>query len=243
MLFRGLMGREPVATAPIEAPRQDTVAVLVAAKDLAIGEKLNTLSFAWRDWPREGLVGNMITRDQRPSAIEELQGGRARTGMLVGEPILERKIVLQGGGFMSAALPKGMRAISVAVSERTAASGFILPNDRVDVIVTRTIQTNTPQRPVFSDIVVSNVRVLAINQSFGQEDDKVSLTDVETAVLELDPAQATAVSRAEMLGDLSLALRSLAEGGDAGLTDQRPQLSPGFGRSGGPSVVRFGFTN
>lgn len=245
VLARGMMGRGPAETQINQAPAQDGVPVLVAARDMIMGERVTSVSVVWRDWPRANLAPSMITRDKRPKAIEELQQGRVRLPMVSGEPVVDRKIVMPDGrGFLSASLPKGMRAVSIAVSEQTAASGFIVPNDRVDVILTRSIDSGKPQPSIVSNTIVSNVRVLAVNQSYGQEEDQVSLKDVKTAVLELEPKQAEAVAQAGLQGNISLALRSLAEGGDAGLAGERPVLAPGFGTAGtGPTFIRYGFKN
>jgi pilus assembly protein CpaB len=99
-----------------------------------MGERLIDTNVSWKAWPRDNIGEAMITKDQRPDAKEKLTSARARLPIFTGEPIIDRKLILPNqSGFMSAILPKGMRAISVAISERSAAGGFILPNDRVDV--------------------------------------------------------------------------------------------------------------
>ena len=118
--------------------------------------------------------------------------------MFEGEVVNDKKIVKLGeGGFMSAILPKGMRAVSVAVSPRSTAGGFILPNDRVDVILTKKIQG--PGNLVSSATVISNVRVLAMNQIFKkvQEGEDVALKEVETTTLELTPQQSEILAKVE----------------------------------------------
>ena len=157
------------------------------------------------------------------------------------------------GSFMSAILPQGMRAISVAISEHSAVSGFILPNDRVDVIVTRRYDADSRnsgnslrQKLALTETILSNVRVLAINQTFRQDgDDTVTVPEGKTAVLELDPYQSEIVTKAEALGELSLSLRSLAEGGDAGTRDAKPELARSLKTKGGslgsgPLIIRYG---
>lgn len=245
VLTRGRLTQEQVGSTPVVSVRQDSVPVLVAARDMAIGERLTSLSVAWRDWPRDNLLENMITRDNRPDAIEELQQGRVRFPLSLGEPILDRKIIMsEGKGFLSGTLAQGMRAVSVAISEQTAANGFILPNDRVDVILTRAIDTGNQQKSIVSRTIIGNVRVLAINEFYGQEDDKVNLTDIETALLELEPEQAEALARAEAQGDISLALRSIAEGGNAGEAGERPVLAQSPRADGStPAIIRYGFRN
>ncbi|MFN4141803.1 Flp pilus assembly protein CpaB [Aestuariivirga sp.] len=248
MLAKGMLGQRP-ATNIVEVKGEPEVQVLVAAKDLVIGERLGDLAMTWRDWPKGNVTELMITKEALPDAIEEMKLARARLPIYSGEPIMQRKLVTPGErGFMSAILPKGMRAISVAISERSAVSGFILPNDRVDVILTRRL--DDPRgfggaKLVRSETVLSNVRVLAINQTFRQEgEDKVTVAEGKTAVLELDPQQAEVITKVEAAGELSLALRSIAEGGDAGLTDEKPIFHDPFGNAktddAGPVIVRYG---
>jgi pilus assembly protein CpaB len=239
MLWRGMQGQESAQIeTPIEPAQVQASQVLVAARDIAMGERLDSLALEWREWPRMNVTAGMITQDAKPNAIADLAETRVRLPFLLGEPINDRKLVrLQDRGFLSATLPKGMRAISIAVSDRSAASGFILPNDRVDVILVREISgVEGRQKLVTSRTIVANVRVLAINQSYGQEPDKTSLPDLETAVLELDPQQAEIIARSEVMGTIALALRSMDDSGTAG---EKPQSSS----TGGPLVVRYGVEN
>lgn len=210
----------PGATAN-QSPPEPRAEVLVAAKDLTMGERLSAGALTWRDWPAANVVDSMITRDARPDALESLAEARARLPILRGEPIAAGKIVQpKDRSMLSAVLPKGMRAIAIEISDRTAVSGFVLPNDRVDVLLTST-EAGAQTRPV-----VTNVRVLAINQTFGQAAaDTNSLTGLQTAVLELDPEQSEVVTNAAGSGTLSLALRSIAEGGDGGLVNEKPELA------------------
>jgi len=205
------------STQPPPEPRTE---VLIAAKDLAMGERLLAGALTWREWPASNVAEAMITRDARPDALESLADARARLPILSGEPIADRKIVTpKDRGLLSAVLPKGMRAIAIEISERTAVSGFVLPNDRVDVLL------SSPEAGGQTRPIVTNVKVLAINQTFGQpETDTTSLTGLQTAVLELDPQQSETLIAAAATGTLSLALRSIAEGGDQGVADEKPAL-------------------
>jgi pilus assembly protein CpaB len=150
---------------------------------------------------------------------------------------------------MSAILPKGYRAISVGVSERSTAGGFILPNDRVDVLLTRKVESEGGGKKVHTETVFQNVRVLAINQTFRQEtsNEKVTVTEGKTATLELDPKQVEVLSMVESAGELSLTLRSIAEGTNAGMGDGIPIVAEKYlgdgddGRSGtGRLIIRYG---
>jgi len=251
ILAKGVINRKPDKET-VEINRVPMVDVLVASKDLAMGEKLIESTINWREWPKAGVSEAMITKDAVPDALEKYKQARARLPIFNGEPIVDRKLVIPGqSGFMSSILPKGMRAISVAISERSAAGGFILPNDRVDVILTRKVDevANGP-KVVKSETVLSNVRVLAINQTYRQEtnEDKVTVTEGKTATLELDPQQTEVITMVESAGELSLALRSIAENGDAGLQDTGPKLSENFKkkkrtREDGRLIVRYGVEN
>lgn len=250
LMAKNIMGNRKAGDKVIvEVNKVPMVEVLVAAKDLAMGERLIESTIGWREWPKANLSETMITRDAKPDALTELQSARARLPIFNGEPIVERKIVMPNqNGFMSSILPKGMRAISVAISERSAVSGFILPNDRVDVILTRKIDNpDGSGKTVTSETVLTNVKVLAINQTFRQEPnaDSVTVTEGKTAVLELDPVQTEVITMVESAGELSLSLRSLAEGGDQGLQNDRPILADAFSKrtksAGGEHVfVRYG---
>jgi pilus assembly protein CpaB len=215
LLAKGVIGKKPQPQQVAVAPKIETVDVLVAAKDIETGEKLSAGTTIWKSWPKNVIQDMMITKDEMPDAEEKLAQSRALVPMFEGETILEKKVVNPGeGGFMSAVLPKGMRATSVAISNRSAAGGFILPNDRVDVILTRKIANNeTGNTIVKSETVITNVRVLAINQVFKQakEGEDVALKETDTATLEMSLQQAEIIARVETEGELSLALRSFAE--------------------------------
>ena len=232
MLARGMMGQQPAAPVVAEAPKTATVPVLVAAKDINIGERLTGLSVEWRDWPRDNVAGFMITREARPDAIREIEGSRARAPIILGEPIAERRILAaKDGNLMSSLVREGLRAYAIRVSDRTAGSGFILPNDRVDVIATFKVKVQSGSEEDddkeigFSSTIITNARVLAINQALAPGADSASLPDVETAVLEIDPQQAEVIARSESQGELSLALRSLGDVGNGNSSDDRPALA------------------
>lgn len=248
LLAKGFIGQKPEKEI-VEINKVKTVDVLTALKDINMGERFVDGSTSWKPWPVENVTDAMITRDEKPDAREAYLSARARLAIFEGETILEKKLVLPGeSGFMSAILPKGMRAIAVAVSERSGAGGFILPNDRVDVILTRKL--DNPQgtdKIVNSEVVLSNVRVLAINQTYRQDKDgeSVTVTEGKTATLELDPRQTEILVMIESAGELSLALRSIAENDDKNMEKEGPKLSDKYSgrkKSGGGDTlfVRYG---
>jgi pilus assembly protein CpaB len=226
VLAKGLISKGPEVQAEV-VTQVKTVAVLVAAKDIEVGERLAAGTIIWKDWPADNVLEAMITKDEKPDADVAFAETRARIQMFEGEVINEKKIVdPKTGGFMSAVLPKGMRALSVAISERSSAGGFIMPNDRVDILLTRKMQGSGGNSVAKTETVISNVRVLAINQVFRQakEGEEVALKEGQTATVEITPPQAEVIARVESEGELSLALRSIAES-DGKAMEEGPQLA------------------
>ena len=238
VLAKGMVGKKPQVQTEV-VNKVKTIDVLVAAKDIEVGEKMAPGSIIWKSWPQDNVIDSMITKDEKPDADQAMAEFRALVPMFEGETVIEKKLVdPKGGGFMSAILPKGMRAVSVAISDRSSAGGFILPNDRVDVILTRKLNsTSGGNQLVKSESVISNVRVLAINQTFRQakEGEEVSIKG-ETATLEMTMAQAEVVARVESEGELSLALRSIAES-EGRAMEEGPQLAEKY-RGGDGSKKR-----
>jgi pilus assembly protein CpaB len=128
MLARGFLSPPPPERQVVEVSKVATGDVLVAAADLPLGDKLTPANVAWHRWPKDAITPQMITREAKPNAPAELADARLRAPIFKGEPIGERKLVMpNSSGFMAAVLPKGMRAISVAITAETGAGGFILP--------------------------------------------------------------------------------------------------------------------
>ena len=115
-----------------------TVDVLVAKSDIGLGQTVKPEDLQWQTWPAATASSTFIRRNDRPDATNQVAGSIARSPFIAGEPIREQKLVkADGSGFMAAILPTGMRAVSTEISPETGAGGFILPNDRVDVILTK----------------------------------------------------------------------------------------------------------
>lgn len=208
------------AQQPIAAPAQQTDVppkieqVLVAATAGQQGEKLLPENLRWQPWPAEALHPELITQTARPQAQAELIGSSLRVAVLPGEPIVASKLAPPGTSYLSATLAPGMRAVAVSISAERTAGGFVLPNDRVDVVQAETCSlmeecTGT----VTVRTVLRNVRVLAIDQSGSVSDLAAGLLG-KTATLELDPAQAETLIGAQAVGSLSLILRSAADHGE-----------------------------
>jgi pilus assembly protein CpaB len=237
-----LAGRteKPVEVKVAPVPRMATVDVLVAKSDIPMGQTISPGDVRWQEWPAEAATGNFIRKTDRPSAIENLAGSIARAPFVNGEPIREAKLVnAKGSGFMAAILPSGMRAVSTQISPETGAGGFILPNDHVDVILTRRdrdADKTAGGDSHNSETILTNVRVLAIDQNV-QEKDGQKVVVGKTATLELTPNQAETLAASQQLGTLSLALRSIA---DASAREAPKSDDVSSGRRTGVNIVRFG---
>jgi pilus assembly protein CpaB len=215
----------------VEISKVEMGEILVASRDIAVGDRIDDAALSWASWPANQISPTMISKSGGPDAKAKFDNGRARIQMFSGEPIHEKKIVQPNdGGFMAAILPKGRRAISVRISAETGAGGFILPNDKVDVILTRKLSGGASGDRQLSETVLSNVRVLAVDQTFKQDEKGEQVVVGKTATLELELAQAEVMAMAESSGQLSLALRSIAESDDTALGDDGPQLSERFAK-------------
>lgn len=224
----------PAPVAKVEpAP---TVPVLVAASDIPVGNTVTAADLRWLDWPLASVPGGVIRKDEAPEAEKEIAGQVARYALLGAEPIRREKLIrTDGTGFLSAVLPSGMRAVAISTDSRGAntAGGFILPNDRVDVIGTSREEGGRGNQDYFSQTILRNIRVLAIGQNI-QERNGEKVVIGETATLEVEPGQVEILTQAQKTGSLSLALRSLK---DAGETAQSTQADTAM------TLVRYGITS
>lgn len=229
-LLAGRSDKPAVAPEPAAASL-NTLQVLVARSDIPIGHALSAGDVEWQAWPKESAGPALIRKADRADAIEQVAGALTRTPFAAGEPIREDKLIkANGSGFMAAILPSGKRALATEVSPETGAGGFILPNDRVDVILTRRERRNERDY-VSTETVLTNIRVLAIDQTV-EEKNGQRVVIGKVATLEVAPGQTEALALARGRGTLSLALRSLADAGRAETADDES------GRQ--VNVVRFG---
>jgi pilus assembly protein CpaB len=234
-------GSDNSKPAPAEsAAKLQTVEVLVAKSDIGLGQTVSPENLQWQTWPAGTASSNFIRRNERPGATAEIAGSIARAPFITGEPIREQKLVkANGSGFMAAILPTGMRAVSTEISPETGAGGFILPNDRVDVILSkREKNAGNAGAPdvVNSEIILSNIRVLAIDQAPKEKDGQNAVVG-KTVTLELRPEQAETLARARQTGTLSLALRSIA---DVNIAENKTQEDQSPKRGESVNVVRYG---
>jgi len=238
-LLAGRSGEEAPPPAPVAVTQIDTVDILVAKNDIALGQGVSAQDMQWQVWPVQAASPSFIRKSDRPDAVVALTGAIARGPFVAGEPMREGKLIkANGSGYMAAVLDKGMRAISTEISPETGAGGFILPNDHVDVILSRRERDAAAAGADShsSETIMANIRVLAIDQTLGEKDGQKVVIG-KTATLELTPRQAEQLALSRQLGTLSLALRSLADAGETALPNDDDRAS---GKRAGINTVRFG---
>lgn len=222
-----------------QAPAVSLQDVLVLSGDVPMGSPIQN-NIAWQSWPADGVNANFITRTAEPEALDKLKGSIARVAMYAGEPLRRSKLIGEGQSFMSSILPSGMRAVATAISADTSAGGFILPNDFVDVIMTRRADAASGAAGFNTETILKNIRVLAIDQTI-QEDEEGKKTRVgQTATLELTPKQAEIITVAQQMADrLTLALRAVADTQEKNL-GEADYLVSGNGRRGTVRLIKSG---
>ncbi|HEX4298901.1 MAG TPA: Flp pilus assembly protein CpaB [Devosia sp.] len=221
-------------TTPVQQVVQEArTQILVARTAIGIGQKLTPDDMQWQDWPEGAVIPQYVSIAATPDGLAKTTGAVARFEIFPGEPIREDKLALPGSGYMSAVLDSGMLGVSVSVAAESASGGFIVPNDHVDVVLTR---ANDAGGQV-SETIVRNVRVLAINARLGEtgttgapantgatagadasasggDASSTVFGDKAIATLELDPTQAQMVINGTSQGKLSLELRAMSDYGD-----------------------------
>ena len=227
LLVRSMLGGGTPATQAAAPPPAITDEVLVASSDITPGHSLDAGSVRWEAWPKTAVSAAFITKAKEPDISKAVSGIIVRSPLVTGQPITEASIVRAGAsGFLAATIKPGMRAIGVPVTAETSAGGFILPNDRVDVVLTRDMSGGSGQKNFKSEIILRDVRVLAVDQTAHQGKDQESVVG-KTATLELSPEQAALIAQSAQSGVLSLALRALGDSnGEAVSAESAPPPRP-----------------
>jgi len=216
-----------------EVVQEQKTQILVAKTPIGIGERLSPTTMEWVDWPVGAIRTDYVTTEAMPNAPADLTGAVARYEFFPGEPIREAKLVRADQGYLSAVLAEGMRGVSVGVSAVSSAGGFVVPNDHVDVILTT--QTEIGEH---SEVILANVRILAIGKRIGEVGASGGQSEEDTAAgaapkpitfdrstiatLELDPSQAETLINASTRGQLTLTLRSVVDFGNTESVAERP---------------------
>jgi pilus assembly protein CpaB len=229
-------------------PQAASTRILVAKRDITAGRFVD--SAADIDWaePR----GDMSEADvihEGKTKKSEFNGGVVRRNIKAGKPIAPDEITRAGdGGFLSAVLEPGLRAVSIAVTATTGAAGFIAPGDRVDLIVTHRIKTSRGETAgedtVVSETFVRDVRVVAVDQSLESPENKALVA--KNVTVEVTESQAEQIAVATEMGKISMALRSALreenpqsrDRESTGSTDVIPALSRKGGVAPHVQVIR-----
>jgi pilus assembly protein CpaB len=183
---------EPPKTVVVQP---ETIQVLVAKADLNRAKVIGEQDIGWQTWPIDAANPTLIKKTERPDAMHQFVGAMVRVPIANGEPIHEAAVVFaKSGGFMAAIVKPGMRAVSVDMSPDSAAGGSILPDDRVDVLLTPA--QKAPGQDFISETILRDVRVLGVNQ--------------KSVTIELTQRQAETLAASRATGTISLTLRSFA---------------------------------
>jgi pilus assembly protein CpaB len=222
-----------------QAPAIDLTEVLVLEGDVPMGAAVGD-QLEWQSWPSDGVNENFITRESDPEALEKYKGSVARVAMYSGEPLRKSKLIGEGQSFMSSILPTGYRAVATQIAADTSAGGFILPNDYVDVIMTRRSDTATTTGGFVTETILKNIRVLAIDQAIQEDEEGRRVKVGSTATLELTPQQAEIITVAQQMAErLTLSLRSLVDTREK-VTGEADYLVSGNGRRGTIRLIKSG---
>jgi pilus assembly protein CpaB len=199
VVFSALKSRE----AQIRNARAQSVNLVVAARYIPIGSKIEPDAVKLARWSRESEPEGAVAD---PAAVV---GSYAKSSFVGGEPIVRKKLfnAEETSGVMPLIIPPGMRAMSVPVDEVSDIAGFIQPHTRVDVLVA--ISGGGPDEKPFSKIVLQDVEVLAIAQQVEQAGDKPQVVKVVTLLV--TPHEAEKLGLASREGTLRLAMRNYAD--------------------------------
>ena len=205
-----------------QAPKESGIKVMVAAIDLPPGTVINASNVSWQGWPEDSLNDDFITKQSSEDPVDDLEEEKSvvRNTFAKGDPIIRRKLYSpKNGGFMPGTIKPGMRAVIIAVNKQTASGGFILPGDRVDVLLGHTLLkqalanknpgADLPLMNRVTEIIMEDILVIAVNGSVGPAPSGAPAPAVLEILLEVTPKQAEKVITARKMGELSLLLRPL----------------------------------
>lgn len=205
LLTRSYLGREQAQQARTAAP-VETVTVVVASQPIARGVALTPQLLKVAHFPKAYVpVGSFRT-------VQEATAGgvrRALRPIVANEPILPDRITGAGGRTsLSATMTPGMRAVTFRSNDIAGVAGFVLPGDRVDVLLTRSVSDGEKDTTV-TQVIANNIKVLGVDQDVNENMEKPTIARAIT--LEVTPQQGQALSLAQSLGTVSLALRHISD--------------------------------
>jgi len=212
-MFVGAATPEATAAPAPVAPRGPEV--LVATRTLPVGTIIDAEALRYQVWPAGLVQPAYYVRGGQGASPQDLMGTVVRSEITAGQPLTQGAVVRPGErGFLAAALGPGMRAITVGVDATSGVAGFVFPGDRVDIVLTQEVQGDGAGPPLkVSETVIRNIRVLATDQRINARDENGNqvAAPIATVTLEATPRIAEKIMVAQTIGQLSLALRSLAD--------------------------------
>ena len=173
--------------------------IVVAKRDLFLGDRLKRGNVEEREWPTHAIPAGTF------KSIDKLikENRVVLRSITANEPILAKKVTGEGGrASLSAVISKTMRAVTIRVNDVLGVAGFVLPGDHVDILLTHSKDKARP----YTNIMLQNIKVLGIDQSANQQSDKPKLARAVT--VEVTPQQAQKLALAPKVGSMSLALRN-----------------------------------
>lgn len=210
----------------------DGTQILVASKDLMTGETLTQDDVHWQPWSENALYKGVIKKADEPDITKlNVYEAPLRRNLQSGEPVTKQALIpdVKGGNnFLAASIAPGMRAVAISVKADTTAGGFVAPGDHVDVILSYAFQINSADQKYAkslasryaSQTILSNVRVLAVDQSAKDESREAKVS--KTVTLEVNSHQAEILALADRMGALTLALRRIGDNSAAATGLQEP---------------------
>ena len=199
VVFSALRNRE----SEVQRAMAHTVEVVVAARDIPLGEKLQPDAVKLVRWARDGVPQGAFTD---PNAV---LGSFAKSQFFANEPVVASKLFMgeKTSGVMPLLIPAGMRAMSVPVDEVADIAGFVAPHTHVDILAA--VSGGTPGESSFSRIVLQNIEVLAVAQEIEHVKDEPQVVKVVTLLV--TPPDAEKLTLASREGTLRLAMRNYSD--------------------------------
>jgi pilus assembly protein CpaB len=211
LAVRNFLGTPPAPAAQQAKKVEGTTQVVVAAVALEMGQKIEPVLLRTVPWPTESLpVGTFNDINGLLAPVNSQPGGRVTMrAIAAGEPILADRISGPGGRMsLSGVLGEGMRAVTIRSNDIAGVGGFVLPGDRVDVEVTRSV-TNGDASAMVSNVIAQNLRVLGVDQVADEDAQKPVV--VKAVTVEATTEESRRIMLAQQVGQVSLSLRNISD--------------------------------
>lgn len=208
---RGWMSAQQAALAnkAIPAPVAAVTEVLVASRPIPAGTFIKADDLSWQVWPEGKLSEGYVAKSK--GSTDAFLGAVVKAGFSAGEPITEARVAKPGDrGFLAAVLSPNTRAVAIPVTTTSGVSGFVLPGDHVDVLVTHILPAQGAEKRTVNvtETALEDLRVIAVDQTTNDQSNGAVLA--KTITFEATPKQAEVLNLIEQMGKISLSLRSLA---------------------------------